>query len=57
MPDARLIVVYDTSGSVTVGPMDSRAKVAFLDLKDGLKDRDVYMLAQKLAEMLLEQLD
>lgn len=56
---ARLLVVYDPDERVTVCPPEykrGRIKEAVLDIHDDIENTDIYNLARKLAEMLLEQL-
>lgn len=57
---ARVIIVFDPDGRLGPVPEDeahaTRIKQAMLDLPDDLADRDIYEIARKLAELLLEQL-
>lgn len=57
----KIIIVYDPTGIMV--PVDMkwvpehrRPRHAVLDLADDMKGRDIYEIARKLAEMLLEQL-
>ena len=58
MPE-QLVVSYDPSGQLL--PLSCEvleatgAKQAILSLPDRLEDKDVYALAKRLAELLLEQ--
>lgn len=53
---ARLLIVYDPSGQLH-GPIpELEVKSAALDIRDDIDNQDIYALAKKLAEMLLEQL-
>lgn len=56
----KLIVVYDPTGRLSShissdAPPELCPKVAQLDVADGIEGKDIYDLARKLAEMLLEQ--
>lgn len=56
---ARLLVAYDPTGRLDPAPetvRELRLRQAMLDLPDNLDSTDIYALARKLAEMLLEQL-
>jgi len=55
---ARLHVIYDPSDRVeSILPPEIGAKVAQVSLADGLEGRDIYEVARRLAELLLEQID
>lgn len=57
----RLMVIYDPTDRLTVG-MDaeytrlSGIREASLSIRGSMEDRNIYTLARKLAELLLEQL-
>ena len=55
-----LIVIYDPKDRVSGVPVEYRrsegVREASLSIKDNMEDRDIYTLARKLAELLLEQL-
>ena len=57
----KLMVIYDPTDNLGIG-MDAEYKrlsgirEAALSIKGNLEDRDIYTLARKLAELLLEQL-
>ena len=57
----KLMVIYDPTDKLGIG-MDAEYKrlsgirEAALSIKGNLEDRDIYTLARKLAELLLEQL-
>ena len=56
---ARLLIVYDPDERVTCCPPEykrGKIKEALLDISDDIEPSDIYTLARKLAEMLLEQL-
>lgn len=55
----RLTVVYDKSGKCQLSGDAMKyfkLKTASLDIADDLEGRDIYEIARKLAELLLEQL-
>ena len=56
----KLIVIYDPidriQGPNTDWARDMGIKDASLSLPEGLENKDIYSLARKLAELLLEQL-
>ena len=58
---AQITIIYDTlepplDCSAPNIPLDGIVKVARMPIADGLENRDIYELARRLAEMLLEQL-
>jgi hypothetical protein len=56
---AKLVILYDKRGRINFNPEDLinyECKQAILSLADDLENKDIYDIARKLAEMLLEQL-
>lgn len=56
---SRIIVIYDSRGDMQCVPSDRAPrglKQAMLDIPDDLEGKDIYQIARKLAEMLLEQI-
>ena len=56
---ARLLIVYDPDERIHVASPDykrGKLKEALLDIHDDIESTDIYNIARKLAEMLLEQL-
>ena len=54
----RLLILYDPDGNVKVHPDGGNPawQYASLDLAEGWENKDIYEIARKLSEMLLEQL-
>lgn len=56
---ARLLIVYDPDERINLCSFEfkrGKIKEALLDINDDIDPSDIYTLARKLAEMLLEQL-
>lgn len=57
---ARLIVIFDPDARVELPPAGDHCtrnlRCSLLDIADDLGDRDIYEIARRLAELLLEQL-
>ncbi len=57
---AQLLIVYDPNDRISLMPTDQRkhldVKEAILPVAEDLENSDIYTLARKLAELLLEQL-
>lgn len=59
---ARLHIIYDPDDRIITQPVDQDMyskfdiKTATLSIKDDLHSHDIYSLARRLSEMLLEQL-
>jgi hypothetical protein len=56
---ARLLIIYDPDERVTCCPPEYKRgnlKEAVLDISNDIESQDIYNLARKLAELLLEQL-
>jgi len=56
---ARLLIVYDPDERITLCQPEykrGRLKEVVLDISDDIESADIYTLARKLAELLLEQL-
>jgi hypothetical protein len=56
---AKILIIYSTDDSLSLPPnqfLKTHAWGAEMRLKDGMESSDVYAIARKLAEMLLEQL-
>jgi len=56
---ARLLIAYDPDERITLCPPEykrGRIKEAVLDISNDIEASDIYTLARKLAELLLEQL-
>lgn len=59
---SHLLILFDPSERIEFKadfshlPAEERPAIATLTLSDDLRDRDIYEIARKLAEMLLEQL-
>lgn len=54
----KLVIIYDPSGMTGVHPEQFRTQgmlTAEMTLKNGLRHRDVYEIARRLAELMLEQ--
>lgn len=56
----RLLVTYDPHDRIHPSHPEIKRSLeiseGYLDLAEGLEDKDIYNIARKLAEMLLEQL-
>lgn len=53
---ARLYILFDKQGRIEPLPADARIPQAMIELPEGLEGRDVYEIARRLAELLLEQI-
>lgn len=57
---AQLLIVFDPNDRISLMPVEQRkhleVKEAILPIPEGLENSDIYTLARKLAELLLEQL-
>ena len=56
----RLLIMYDPHDHIHPTHYETKKVLelseAYLDIAEGLEDKDIYNIARKLAEMLLEQL-
>jgi hypothetical protein len=59
MEKARLLIFYDETGTTLMPPPAGfkGVKCATLDLPNGLEGKDIYQIAKRLTELLLEQCD
>jgi hypothetical protein len=62
MSSPKLIIMYDPTGELSFEraiadlPPDIKPDMAMMPLAEDLENRDIYEIARKLAELLLEQL-